>query len=320
MIGTNAETVARKSTYSNLSSMAHAFQLAEAVATTERPILSRNGMNIATSTVPSAKTSFHSLTQVPLGEAHNLLLGVGSEEQGFYQVPLIQLNTGIDVLLSGRVNEKGEAVKNEKPVPYSQYITSRYGLNMNPAQRVFAVALIPTTEELGNQLLVAGINKTGYSQGVYSLATNGFLLERGVVSASGQVAPIMFPDAEGKERYLKATEVLSGTDLAALEAENVFPGLMVVAGKFQTAQPLYDSLLGGSSYKGEESLSRSMSLGMSKGAGRVGVETGDASTVKYGKTTGRVTSIDGLLALHLLAVGPKTTPEEVTEALKAYQR
>ncbi len=326
MIGKDAKTekVAKKSTYSNLSSMAHAFELAEAVATAERPILSSNGMTLATTQIGSAKTAFHSVTQVPIASGHNLMFGVGSAGQGFYQVPVIQLNSGIDAVLSGQIDDKGEATKYQAPKTLSGHISEKYALDMNRAQRVFGIALIPVADGLDDQLLVAGVN-TKSTKGIYSLGTNGFLLNRGIIGGYGQIAPIMFPDAEGRERYLKATEVLSKGEVAALEQENVFPGLMVVAGSFQET-PRYDFLINSPVYRGgSESFSRGMSLGfdspsMSKSAGRVGVETGDASSVKYGTTTGRVTSIDGLLALHLLAVGPRTTPEEVKDALKAYQR
>lgn len=332
MIGEDAkpEKKLRDVTYTGrfdrLRAAGNAFNLAETVATEERPLLNQ-GYNLAERS-DSGLTVF-TFSKVSMSRNKELILGVGSSENGwFYQVPVLQLATGVDVAVSGTIDRKGEATRFEESRRLSDYVKEKHNFDMTGANRVYGVALVPNSEALGDELLVCGYGD-GFSRPVFQMAANGFMLN-GVVGSGNRMIPLMHPDADGDERCLKISDVLSDEKVAGLEEKGVYPGLTVIGGRFAEHSPVISNfdygsgLLGSGTLRGgSHTFGGAMKGGGTLGAptrgaqssGRVGIEVGGKTDVRYGSISGRWTGIDGVLALHFVAVSENTTPEEVRSHL-----
>jgi len=345
MIGTGAtpkHEINYTDMFKRLAYVGDLFRVAEEVATTDRPLLNANARNYD---MAMKEARVHAFSDVPVSAGHQLVLAVGSKETGFYQVPIIQLaggtgEEGIDVMVSGTIDEKGAAESFGKPKKLSEYATEAYnGQGIEKAQRVYAVALVPKTDVIGQDVLIGGKGKSG--MGIYHMILNGFSLDRKVVGSSGSgymalvtgedsFAPMMFPQKDG-ERYLKLGDILGQEQLAEAAAEGLTPGLTFVAGQFRQEIPtprfamrsFSDLSLGGGD------MMRSMG-GATRGggatygdgatkdgdAGRVGLEIGSESDVRYNTIRGSITSIEGVLALHFIGVEDGAEVAKVRDEVK----
>ena len=284
---------------------------------------------------------------MPLSESHNIVLGVGNSETGiFYQVPIIKIsggkaNEGVDVMVSGRIDEKGKAEALGEPRKLSDMSQEFYGVGMENANRVYAVAFVPISELIGEDMVVGGIGGTGLS--VYHLIANGFAMERKVVGgyfdptdlfgggmvdavsgiSDNVLIPVMYPGEDGKERYLKLGDILADSDVSDLGKQGIYPGITFVSGGFsKPSRPpaLYSKVrddIGG--------VAQSMAMfadvrDVDLGTGRVGVEVGGESDVEYGRTNGTITGIDGVLSLHFIGVGDQLDQGTLAAEVKKLTR
>ncbi|HIH42623.1 TPA: hypothetical protein HA246_03185 [Candidatus Woesearchaeota archaeon] len=312
--------------FARLAEVGNAFTLAEQVSSGTNPLLNRGSNFIQKE--PEQGVKIYGISDVALSPSHLLHLVVGNPGTGFFQVPLIQAATGIDARVSGTIDAKGEAKKFPTPRMLTELVREDYGVAVTPCtNRVFAVALVPRSEDLGDQLYVAGQGLSSFGNSYYAMGVNGYMLERRIVSVNGnRLVPVMFPDKSGKERLLKISDVLSDGEVRKLEADGVYPGLLFLAGGFQEERQFDLSYLSkgdGLSLGGSGMMRGGPTLGGGSkgggatrgGAGRVGLEVGDESQVRYGTTRGKSTGIDGIMAVYFLAVDGKTKPEEVQAAM-----
>ncbi len=315
LIGENAEQkieVVFEDMFKRVGYMASLFQLAQDIATDERPLLN---CNPKTNTITGMGMTITSFSDVPVSDKNDMLLAVGSPETGFYQVPIIKINGGkainaIDVEVSGTIGDKAKAESFEKPRRLTEISKELYhGVGMEDANRVFAVALVPKADFLGDEVIVAGINnerrdKPGYSfmssgSSVYHMVVNGFALERKIVS-DNPISPVMYPGEDGSERYLKLGDMLDQEEVREMESKGVYPGLTFVTGSFEEEHVMRGAFF-----------SMSAESKQTMGASRVGLEQGSESQVQYGRARGNITGIDGVLALHLIGVKEGTAPGDV---------
>ena len=262
-------------------------------------------------------------SHVPVSDHHMILLAVGSPKTGFYQVPIIKLARGVDVMVSGTINEKGEPEKFGETKRLSNLAQEFYSTGLEKVNSTYAVALMPKTDLLGQDVLVAGISKAYCGSSVYHIIVNGFAMERKIVgsnaygSISPSFVPVMYPQKGGEERFLRVGDILDKRALAKAESQGVFPGLTFVAGYFQEEHhPIVFR-----SFADEGMLNCSLGAPSAAGPatrggpGRVGLEVGSESEVKYGKAKGTITGIDGILAMHFIAVEEADKPLEVMKEI-----
>jgi hypothetical protein len=317
MIGEGAkpEVKAVQDTYQamfeRLGLVGRLFRMAEEIGG-ER--LLNRGQEIRTYAIGREARAF-SFSDVPLGGMHELLLAVGSPATGFYQVPIIKMAEGIDVVVSGKIDNKGKAEKFADQKRLSDYLGETRGIDdLSSARKVWGVALVPKSAILGDEFVVAG-RSTSYGGRIYLMGVNGFMLERGIVAGSEGLSPIMFPDAEGNERYLKLGDILGDAAVAKAEKRGVYPGITVVAGRFERSFPRTDVLYSAGFADERGPMTLGMKGGATLGAGRVGVEVGSESDIHYTTVQGRVTGIDGVMALYLIGVTDKTKVSDVKREL-----
>ncbi len=326
MIGKDAKqekTDSFTDTFKRTEAIGKLYTLAEALATEERPLLNQKQ---EVETKESGDIKVHTFSNVPVSDQHLLVLGIGNPKTGFYQVPIIKIAEDIDVIVSGTIDDKGKSTKFKKQRKLSEHSYEAFGLGLAGAKKVYGVALVPKSGILGEEMIVGGHNnhKT-FSQGMYNMIVNGFAMDRKVIGSGGYrlpqkgFTPLMFPDADGNERYLKLTDILSGKEVAQLEKGGVFPGLTFVAGQFQKYEPVFrlnfhsKSIMDG----GMKLMGGDMLLGdNSRDAGRVGVDVGSESNVKYGTINGEITGINGVLALNFIGVEDNAPIGKVRTALE----
>jgi len=331
MIGENAEhkrEISYTEMFDRLSYMGNLFRLADSVTTTERPLLNtKPGLYFMERT----GIRIQAFSDVPLSEHDSFVLAVGSPKTGFYQVPIIKLSEGVgkkgvDVLVSGTINDKGIPERFNKARKLSDMAYGLYTTGIDDARKTYAVALMPKTDLLGQDVIVAGRN-IGQPQSIYHMIVNGFSLDRKIVGgrdsygwpgAAGTATfiPVMFPNKDGIERFLRVGEILDQEQLSHAESQGVFPGLTFVAGTFSEERVL--SFRGALLYSltlQDLGATRSM-----KGAGRVGLEVGSESDVRYGRVKGDIESINGILALHFIGVEKDADTAQVKAAIEKLVR
>jgi hypothetical protein len=329
MIGIDAKQK-REITYTEmfdrLTYMGNLFRIAESVANSERPLINVNPRSYS---MERNEIRVEAFSDVPVSEHDNLVLAVGSVETGFYQVPIIKISGGmgkdaIDVMVSGTINDKGTAERFEKAKKLSEMSQELYHVGTENARKVCALALMPKTDLLGQDVLVAGRNMH-QPHTLYHMIVNGFAMDRQIVGSRGYFGwvnsdptftPVMF-HKDGIERFLKVGEILDQEQLAQAESQGVFPGLTFVTGTFrkfeQHFSPSHVLYSMGSDNLGTM-------RGATKGVGRVGLDVGSESDVKYGQIKGDITSINGILALHFLGVEKDTDPAHVKAEIEKLVR
>jgi len=344
MIGEDArkkQEISYSGMFSRIAFVGNLFNMAESVASADRPLLNANPRIYS---IGSDELKVQAFSDVPVSDNHEMVLAVGSKETGFYQVPIIKLSggtgkDGIDVTVSGTIDDKGTPEKFDGTKKLSDLSKELYGVGIDSARKVYAIALMPKADILGQDVLIGGRN-IGPRTAVYNVIVNGFAMKGNVLGKSpfyiGGVgpmdtfAPIMYPQKDGEERFFRLGDILSQKELSLAESSEVFPGLTFVAGRFEEAFiPHYRSLMGGGrSPLGEVPVLYSLSpksteKTMNRGAddiGRVGLDVGSESNVKYRTVKGAITSIDGILALHFLGIGQNANPEQVKAEIERLAR
>ncbi|MBT7902974.1 hypothetical protein HN587_03850 [Candidatus Woesearchaeota archaeon] len=328
LVGTDAPVAQEKvksavDFYANYGAMAEVFGLANRVAS-ELELSLMNGAR-----TPSVRTTHENGSQYLMSElrlpgatgSSKLTLTVGNPETGFFQVPIIQVAEGIDLMVTGTIGKKGKAERYETSKKLSETVKPEH--NFEGAKRVYGIALVPKVEQMGDQVFV-GFTYSGVHSGVASLLVNGFGVERGIISSFSE-APIMMEDSEGGERYLKLGDILSEDQVAKYEASGVVPGLGVTVYGFRKEAVRTPMLslqsLGGSDLGGGHMKSFGGDLGATRSAGpstgRLGLEIGDESDVKYQKARGTITRLESVLGLNLIGVGPGAEYEHVAAQVRA---
>jgi hypothetical protein len=294
-----------------------------------------------------ALTSF---SRVPLGDGA-FGLYVGSEEtHRFMQVPLVQVRQGIDFVVSGEINNEGKATKFDESRKLSDHIKADDGLaTVDITEWTFAVALIPRTPALGDNLYVSFSRDQvrNFGEGfefmdslsarsvVYHLGVNGFLV-RGLVARSNSFVPFMMPSEDRSTRYMKVGEQIAKQEEEALNAQGIFPGLIAVSANWQGAyRPVLPDFGFGPGRLfsfASESLTRGggpLTMGVptrgavapEKDIGLLGVEEGGKSAVRYGgPAQGTITGIRGVMGVYLLPCEEGTTVEALDRKVREYVR
>ena len=332
MIGENAKQP-KKDNFTDraqrLNMMLHAFMLAEAASTKEFPLLN-TPTEIGRRFIYGARV--YSTSDVHMGKEHELLFAVGDTETDFYQLPLIQVAKGIDAKVTGRIDLRG----NETCLDERQNITDIidkelcHGQQHSPIERTFAVALVPKTDYIGTQLLLAaGGNGVRTEFAFYRLALNGFLSERVFVTPKdGSRVPLLVSKDGQSEHFLQLSDVVHEKDLKQLEAQGVLPGIYVVGGEFiHSGTPERTRALGQnmrlSSLSAAPYQERRPALDMPLRAegselGRIGVDVGKTANVQYERTHGLLSKMDSLLAIHLLPITTDMDPARIQREIRKY--
>ena len=318
--------------FDRLKLVGDAYSLAEQVRSDAHPLLS---VPVPIASQRQDGVTLVDLSTARLSDRHNLSLYVGDPDSWFFQVPLLKVADGIDVVVTGDIDDKGQPRKLVHPKKLTdllaEYPIASNAVNLGNPNRVLAVALVPVGADLGNQLYISAASDKPYTgrRSYYGMGVNGFLVRRNIVSHDGTPTCLMFPGEEGKERYLKLSEVLGGKELRDLASQGVFPGLTLIVGEYskEDGSKGYDIVkisLHGSVDK-EPGISNILASGEKGGvirrvkrSGEMALEVGDESSVRYDKTTGRRIGVEGILSVKFIPVTPNTTPAQVIEEIKKY--
>lgn len=346
MIGENAKQPKRDNfteRAQRLNMMLHAFMLAEAAATKESPLVNKPG-DLEPRTIGEARV--YQMGAAPIGKNFELFLGVGDVETGFYQLPMIQVAKGIDAKVTGTIDLHGKEVRLDEQKRLSAALAEEISWSFGPeekvrgAERSFAVALVPKTEYLGGQLLIAarGAGYAGSAEypaefAYYRLALNGFLSDRVFVNKKdGSDMPLLVSNDGKSERYLRLSDVVHDKTLAELEAKGVLPGVYVAAGEFvRTCDSAH-----GRKVRLTDRVTRLYAAGADKerpaldfplmaegsnagsGLGRLGVDVGKQSSVRYEATSGFPSDVGAIFAVHFLPIEMDMDFARVQREIKKY--
>jgi hypothetical protein len=341
MIGDDAQpkkTISKTNMYKMLEEMAILHKKAEFL-TVDSELTALNA-GFEPRTMDRDGVKLYTFSNVPVSEMHSMVLAVGHPDTGFFQVPVLKIAGGkgadaVDVMVSGSIDEKGKATKYPEAKKMTEASQDIFHVGMENANRVYGVALFPKSEFIGDWILVGG-QCSGYSTSrsfnmarpVYHICVNGFALDRQIVGRhsyrgmgeSPSYSPIMFPSEDG-ERYLKASDFVGNKQIKAQEKKGVYAGLTFCAGQFEEPRRMREPgvLYCMSSFRGAESKGVDLESTMRGGeptVGRIGLEVGGKSNVRYSSIEGNITSVDGMLAMHMLGVDCKAPVGDIKLAIE----